>query len=580
MNTVLYLLLCFSASTCCFGQDTIPWSTLSKTTFELAEKENKIILLNLEANWCHWCHVMHDSTYSDPKIIAYLNENFIAVKADQDANPELAVRYRDYGWPATVFLNAQGEDVVKRSGYIPPKRFLKLLKAIVEDPSPEEIQAKLTELDVRDQSDSELLMQLETNFKNSLDYDVGGFDQSQKYVEFDSFEYALFASQDPKVKTWLKKSAEGAKQLSDPVWGGIYQYSTHYDWKHLHYEKLLSIQARYIRIFSYNYLFHADTISLDYAKKCVEFADDFLSSKEGLYYNAQDADLKQGEHAAYYFELNDSERRKLGIPAVDKNSYTHNNADMANSLLFLFQVTNDSVYLQKARSILNYLIHNRKQNNGLYRHAKESDTILSLRDNVAMLDLLVQHVKFFPQEESIANELSSLMKALKANFILYNGGYKGFIGENGLSPLPILSENIRVSRLMNWYGHYSNDSAYIKIAQNNYRFLIQKEVAAAYYSEPALLLLRTELNSTPLEHVLLSPVNSDNTLERTMKTLAPFYSTFSVCSKAELPLEKKEFFAAFEGEVLLVCTANTCSSPLYTAINCLQYYRRINGIED
>lgn len=580
MKSFLNLIFLLGTAFNCLSQESIKWTSLSKTTFELAEKENKIILLNLEANWCHWCHVMHDSTYSDPKIIAYLNENFIAVKADQDANPELAVRYRDYGWPATLFLNAQGEDVVKRSGYIPPKRFLKLLKAIVEDPSPEEIQPKLTQIDIQNQADNELLAQLETNFKNSLDYEVGGFDQAQKYVEYDTYEYAIFASKDPNVKSWLIKSAEGAKQLSDPVWGGIYQYSTHYDWKHLHFEKLLSIQARYIRIFSYNYLYHADTISLDYAKKCVEYADVFLSSKDGLYYNAQDADLKKGEHAAYYFELNDKERRKLGIPAVDKNTYTHNNAEMANSLLLLFQVTSDSIYFQKARAILSYLIINRKQSNGLYTHAKASETVLSLRDNVAMLDLLVQYVKFFPKNDSILSELSSLMNALKTNFILKNGSYKGFVGENGLSPEPILSENIRVSRLMNWYGHFSNDSSFLTIAQNNYHFLIQEEVAAAYYSEPALLLLQAELRSTPLDHVLLSPEYSDPTLERTMKALAPFYSTFNVYPKAELPLEKKEFFAAFEGEVLLVCTANTCSSPLYSALNCLQHYRRFSGIED
>lgn len=562
----------------CQSQETLKWTYLTKSTFELAEKEDKIILLNLEANWCHWCHVMHDSTYSDSKVIAYLNSKFIVVKADQDANPELAVRYRDYGWPATIFLNSKGEDVVKRSGYIPPKRFLKLLKAIIDDPSPEEIQTKLTDIVITNQADNTLIEQLELNFKNSLDYKVGGFDQAQKYVDFDTYEYALFASKDQEDKSWLLKSVEGAKQLADPVWGGIYQYSTHYDWKNLHYEKLLSIQARYIRIFVYNFLYNDDSVSLEYAKKIVGYANQFLSSDKGLYYNAQDADLIKGEHAGYYFALNNEERLKLGIPKVDKNRYTHNNAEMASSLLLLFQVTNDSVYLDRAQSILNYLIHKRKQNNGLYAHSSESHTILSLRDNVAMLDLLVQFVKYFPENNLAVLELNSLMVSIKNNFILSNGSLKGFTGENGLSPEPIISENIRVSRLMNWYGHFTKDTLYTTIAEQNFRFLVQKEVAKNYYSEPALLLLQAELVTSPLEHVLLTNEKTDTAMERKMKALAPFYSTFIVSKKEELPLEKKELFVAFEVEVLLICTANTCSSPKYTTKEIVSYYRMLTEI--
>lgn len=563
----------------CQSQETIKWTSLNKATFELAEKENKIILLNLEANWCHWCHVMHDSTYSDSKVISFLNANFIAVKADQDANPELAVRYRDYGWPATIFLNAKGEDVVKRSGYIPPKRFLKLLKAIINDPSPEEIQSKLTELEITDQPSNTLITQLELNFRNSLDYTVGGFDQAQKYVDFDTYEYALFASKDQEVKSWLKKSVEGAKQLSDPAWGGIYQYSTHNDWKNLHYEKLLSIQARYIRIFVYNFLYNNDPESLEYAKRIVEYIDQFLASGISLFYNAQDADLNKGEHAGYYFSLNNEDRLKLGIPKVDKHTYTHNNAEMANSLLLLFQATNDSVYLKKSQSILRFLVENRKQKNGLYAHSSEYQSIISLRDNVAMLDLLIQFAKFFPEDEEIGIELTTLMVAIKNNFILSNGSFKGFSGDNGLSPEPIISENIRVSRLMNWYGHFKNDSLFIAIAEQNYCFLVQNKVAENYYSEPALLLLNSELMTTPLEQILLKSVNSDSSMERNMKALAPFYSVFNVCEKGDLPFEKEELFVAFEGEVLLICTINTCSSPMYTTNDISNYFRLLAGIE-
>ncbi len=561
----------------CFSQEAVHWETLSKSTFDRAKKENKIILLNLEANWCHWCHVMHDSTYSNPKIIRYLNEHFIPVKSDQDVSPELAVRYKDYGWPATIFLNSEGDDVVKRRGYIPPERYLKLLKSIVKDPSPEEFQVKLIDLKVSDQSDQLLVEELEKNFKNSLDYEVGGFDQEQKFVEYDTYEYALFTSKDAKVKSWLEKSVEGAKQLADPEWGGIYQYSTHNDWNHLHFEKLLSIQARYIRIFSYNYLYNGDSSSLTNAKRIVSYVNEFLSAENGLYCNAQDADLTQGVHAGDYFSLKDAERRKLGIPAIDKNTFTHNNAEMANSLLLLFQVSQDSLYLLAAKRILTQLINTRKNNANLYQHTENKEELISLRDNVAMLDLLVQYVKYFPEDETVFNEMLLLSKAICDNFILKNGSFKGFLGENGLSPEPIVSENIKLARLLNWCGHYAADAAYKEIAKNTYQFLIQKEVAQDYYSEPALLSLRKELASSPLEHIVMIKGKESAALEQEMKACAPFYSTFLVAEMQQLPEAKKEYFAGFDETVLLICTENSCSSPIYTDQDCIEYYRRVTG---
>ncbi|TNF48589.1 MAG: thioredoxin domain-containing protein [Bacteroidetes bacterium] len=577
MKILILSQILFLLSLTCSGQETIRWEPLNKATFDRAKKENKIILLNLEANWCHWCHVMHDSTYSNSKVIRYLNAHFITVMSDQDASPELAVRYKDYGWPATIFLNSEGEDVVKRRGYIPPDRYLRLLKSIVKDPSPEEFQTKLVDIQLRNQSDQLLVEELEKNFKNSLDYEVGGFDQSQKFVEYDTYEYALFTSKEPSVKSWLEKSAEGAKQLSDPEWGGIYQYSTHYDWKHLHYEKLLSIQARYMRIFSYNYLYNGDTSSLDYAKKCVAYVDEFLAAENGLYFNAQDADLIQGVHAGDYFSLRDAERRKLGIPGIDKNTFTHNNAEMASSLLLLFQVSQDSSYLYAAKRILTQLIATRKNSANLYQHTQKGEGLISLRDNVAMLDLLVQYVKYFPEDKVIGKELTLLVKGICAHFILKNGSFKGFNGENGLSPEPIVSENIKVARLLNWFGHFTGELSYTEMARRTYQFLIQKEVSQSYYSEPALLSLKNELESSPLEHVVMYKGKGGAGLERVMKACAPFYSTFIVAEMEQLPDAKREYFAGFDETVLLICTANACSAPIYSVQECVEHYRRNTG---
>src|SRR5580698_7907621 len=114
----------------------IDWQPWSDKVFERAAAEHKFVLLDLGAGWCHWCHVMDQLTYSDPDVIKLLRGKYIAVRVDQDARPDLANRYEDYGWPATIVFNAERGEIVKRRGYIPPKPMAALLQAIIDDPTP------------------------------------------------------------------------------------------------------------------------------------------------------------------------------------------------------------------------------------------------------------------------------------------------------------------------------------------------------------------------------------------------------------------------------------------------------------
>src|SRR4051812_2476495 len=114
----------------------ISWTGWNDSVFAQAKRDHKFVLLDLQAVWCHWCHVMDEQTYADPKVIALMNQRYIAVKVDQDSRPDLANRYEDYGWPATIVFAADGSEIVKRRGYIPPDEMASMLKAIIDDPSP------------------------------------------------------------------------------------------------------------------------------------------------------------------------------------------------------------------------------------------------------------------------------------------------------------------------------------------------------------------------------------------------------------------------------------------------------------
>src|SRR5437773_10367860 len=101
-------------------QTPLKWQPWSDAVFAEAEREHRFVLLDLEAVWCHWCHVMDETTYKDPQVTKLLNSRYILVKVDQDSRPDLSNRYEDYGWPATVVFGAGRHEIVKRQGYLPP----------------------------------------------------------------------------------------------------------------------------------------------------------------------------------------------------------------------------------------------------------------------------------------------------------------------------------------------------------------------------------------------------------------------------------------------------------------------------
>src|SRR5262245_19365170 len=114
----------------------IDWQPYSNAVFERAKAEKRYILLDVGAVWCHWCHVMEKDTYANPEVIAAIRAHYIPVRVDQDARPDISIRYEDYGWPATVILGADGTEIFKERGYVPARRMLAVLEEVVKDPSP------------------------------------------------------------------------------------------------------------------------------------------------------------------------------------------------------------------------------------------------------------------------------------------------------------------------------------------------------------------------------------------------------------------------------------------------------------
>src|SRR5258705_9183460 len=105
----------------------VQWHEWGEEAFTTAQRENKPMVLDIGAVWCHWCHVMDRESYDDPEVAQIVNDNFIAVKVDRDERPDIDSRYQaavsaisgQGGWPLTAFLTPEGKPFYGGT-YFPP----------------------------------------------------------------------------------------------------------------------------------------------------------------------------------------------------------------------------------------------------------------------------------------------------------------------------------------------------------------------------------------------------------------------------------------------------------------------------
>lgn len=167
-----------------------------------------------------------------------------------------------------------------------------------------------------------LRAQLQKDYVAQYDFKHGGWGFVQKFLEWNSAEYALasFLPGD-RNERMARQALTGQLHLIDPVWGGAYQYSTGGDWNEPHFEKIMAVQTEDLRLFSLGYAQWHDPSYLKAATGIEHFLATFLRSPEGAFYTSQDADVIDGQHSAEYFKLDDPARRRQGTPRVDQHLY-------------------------------------------------------------------------------------------------------------------------------------------------------------------------------------------------------------------------------------------------------------------
>ena len=562
------------------GATRVIWNDWSDDLFARAKKEGKLVLLDLEAVWCHWCHVMDEKTYADPGVAKLMEKNIIAIKVDQDSRPDLSNKYEKYGWPATIIFNADGKELAKRSGYIDSDEFKSLIKQLAQNPDKPESEAVEDKIAYTANNILTAEQRKDLNFKHVDGYDAeyGGWGiGGHKFLDWNSVEYSLQLSKsgDKDALERVRKTLDAHHKLLDPVFGGVYQYSTNGDWDHPHFEKIMETQAECLRLYALAGMVLRDEKYIDSAKSIEAYLKNFMLSPDGAFYTSQDADLKPGEHSAEYFSLNDKERRARGIPRIDKHIYARENGWAINAVTYLYMATGDPAYLKEAQKAAQWVIANRSIEGGGFRH-DESD-----RGGPFLGDTLSMGRAFLSLYQATGDQQWLKRAVQAADFIgqhFENRGAgkekqsAGFLTAESKTnsiapPEPLLEENQSLCRFANLLSVYTGEAKYKQMAESAMRYLSTPEIVA----KRRILVAGTLIADHELVHVPAHITVVGKKSDPQAKDL------FFAAVKSPLIYKRIDWLDKSEGNLpnldvdfpdlgkaaAFLCAGNRCSSPAY-----------------
>ena len=577
LRLALALLVAALTGTAHAETGSLPWQKWDPALFERAAREDKYILLHMAAVWCHWCHVMEGTTYRDPEIQKTILGKFIPVRVDQDADPALSYRYENWGWPATIMLDRNGEEIFKRRGYLPPELFGKLLAAVIADPSAlpsESFGAQIDPDAVGLTADRRALT--ETRLLETYDKDHGGFGTTHRFIQGDTLEWALERSRklqrNEGIDTWrdvATRTLDGARRLIDPVWGGMFQYSDKLDWSGPHFEKLLNIQRDALRVYVLAYQIDKNPADLAAARDVARWLMTFMRSDSGAFYTSQDADAGSDLHGDVFYARSDAKRRAGPQPPIDRNFYARENGWVVASLAALYDVTSDRTLLDAATKAFDWTLANRRAPNGGFGHGRAADDDTHLGDTLALAEAAMA------LHRSTADRRHLTLAAQFGDVIARDhadpaGGYmvrRPEPGAKGVLAKPVkqIDENVAATRLFNLLARATGDPAFRAAAMQGMRYLIS--LAEDDLLVPGALLADRELLREPA-HVTIVGAKNDpaaQALYAAARTYPTRYLRIEWFDRSEGKLPAADIdYPEMPEAAAFACANGACSVPVFT----------------
>jgi uncharacterized protein YyaL (SSP411 family) len=321
----------------------IQWHEWSKEAFATAKRENKPILLDVGAVWCHWCHVMDRESYDNPEIAQIVNERFIAVKVDRDERPDVDSRYQvavnamtgQGGWPLTAFLTPDGKPFFGGT-YFPPddhygrpsfKRVLLSISDAYREKNGDVMEQSLMVESAVARAESlegakgefnpDVINAILQAGLKMFDPNHGGFGNAPKFLHSSTLDLMIEqyghtgnAELREVFASTLEKMANGG--VYDQLAGGFHRYSVDEHWIVPHFEKMSYDNSELLKNYVHAYQAAGSEFFAEVARDIIRWMDEWLSDRErGGFYASQDADLSMDDDGDYFTWTVDEARAVL-----------------------------------------------------------------------------------------------------------------------------------------------------------------------------------------------------------------------------------------------------------------------------
>ncbi|HEX7052198.1 MAG TPA: thioredoxin domain-containing protein [Longimicrobiales bacterium] len=327
------------------AEQPVGWMPWGDAAFERARREDRPILLDIGAVWCHWCHVMDHESYEDAETARLINDLYVPVKVDRDERPDVDARYQravqavsgQGGWPLTAFLTPEGE-VFYGGTYFPPedgygrpsfRRVLRELARVWREERERAVEAARsvrTRLSAYEQAESEpgtvtteLVAQGIEAFAKSFDFRYGGFGGPPKFPNAGALRLLLDHALDG-GEAWAQRivaetlTAMARGGIRDHLGGGFHRYATDARWLVPHFEKMAPDNGALLECYAIAHAVLGDPLFRATAEGIVEYYRDVAPERvaAGGFPASQDADVGPGDDGDYWTWTVDEVRRALG----------------------------------------------------------------------------------------------------------------------------------------------------------------------------------------------------------------------------------------------------------------------------
>ncbi len=352
------------------GPSQVAWSEWSDEAFARARAEDKPVVLDLGAAWCHGCAVMDRETYGDPEVVELLNRDYVPVRVDSDRRPDLHERYNLGGWPTTAFLTPDGR-LMGGATYVDRNQMKQLLVqlkvgfATHRDKIAAEIarrDEKIAEVLGKDLPGvaaitMEIFRKTVRGVLGSFDTLHAGFGEAPKFPLTASLRVVLQAWQEtegPDLEAVLVRTLDAMadRGMYDHERGGFFHYVTNNVWTAPRFEKLCEENAQLIRLYLDAGVATGQEKYVDKAVHAMAWATEaLLDPARGVFSGSQRGDDD-------YYGASPRERAQRRPPPVDRTVFVPGSAAMAQAWIRAAEVLGDEGFAETALQGLDWLVSN------------------------------------------------------------------------------------------------------------------------------------------------------------------------------------------------------------------------------